>query len=84
MSTADEIMQALQQTGAGLGQGIAAANGAKGKAEQAITQAAALGSRDKVAEYTAVKAAIEEAIASMTASQEKVVQALNKTRAAAG
>ncbi|GIJ49403.1 hypothetical protein Val02_62890 [Virgisporangium aliadipatigenens] len=84
MSTADEIMHALQQTGTGVGQGIAAANGAKGKTEQAIAQATALGSRDKIAEYNALKAAIEEAITALNGGQEKVVQALNRARAAAG
>lgn len=71
MSTSDEILQALQQAGAGIGQGLAAANAAKAKTEQAIQQAAALGSRDKIAEFTALKAAIDELIASLSATREK-------------
>jgi len=84
LSTADEIMQALQQSGAGVGQGIAAANAAKGKAEQAIAQSAALGTQDKIAQFTALKDAIEELIASLNGSREKAAQVLARARAAAG
>jgi hypothetical protein len=54
------------------------------KAEQAIAQSAALGARDKIAEYTALKNAIEELIASLTGSRDKAVQVLARGRAAAG
>lgn len=84
MTTAEEILNALQQSGAGVGQGVAAATAAKQKTEAQIAQMAAAGVRDKVAEYTAVKAVIEDAIVSLAASREKVVQALNKARAASG
>ena len=84
MSTSEEILQALQQAGAAVGQSIIAANAAKAKAEQAITQSAALGARDKIAQYTALKNSIEELIASLTASRERAVQASARTRAAAG
>jgi hypothetical protein len=84
LSTSDEILQALQQAGAGVGQGVTAANAAKAKAEQAIAQSAALGARDKIAEYTALKNSIEELIASLTGSRDKAAQVLAQARAAAG
>ena len=84
MSTAHEILQALQQAGAGVTQGLSAGTAAAGKAEQAIQQSAALGAQDKIVQFQGVKAAIEEAIASMNATREKVVQAAAKARAAAG
>jgi hypothetical protein len=84
VATSDEIIQGLQQAEAGIKQGISSANAAKGKAEQAIQQSAALGAQDKVTQFKGVKTAIEQAITSMAASQEKVVQALNKAQAAAG
>lgn len=84
MSTSEEILQALQQVGAGMIQSIGAANAAKEKAEQAVTQSAALGARDKIAEFTALKNSIEELIASLTGSQEKAAQVVAQARAAAG
>lgn len=84
MSTADEILNALQQSGAGVGQGLAGATAAKAKAEQAIAQSATLGTRDKIAEFTALKAAIEELIATLNGTQEKAAQIVARARAAAG
>jgi hypothetical protein len=84
LSTADEIMQALQQAGAGVGQGVAAATAAKGKAEQAIAQSSALGAQDKIAQFTAVKNAIEELIAGLNGSREKAAGVVARARAAAG
>lgn len=84
MSTSEEILQALQQAGAGVGQGVAGANAAKSKAEQAITQSAALGARDKIAQYTALKNSIDELIASLNGSREKAAQVMAQARAAAG
>jgi hypothetical protein len=84
LSTTEEIQQALQQAGAGVGQAFAAANAAKAKAEQAIAQSVALGRRDVIGEYTALKNAIEELIASLTASREKAVQVAARARAAGG
>lgn len=84
MSTADEILNALQQSGAGIGQGLAGATAAKAKAEQAVAQSAALGARDKIAEFTALNAAIEELIASLNGTQEKAAQVIARARAAAG
>jgi hypothetical protein len=84
VSTSDEILQGLQQAGAGVGQSLAAAAQAKQRTEAQIATMAAAGIRDKIAEYTAVKAAIEETIASLNGSREKLVQTLNRARAAAG
>lgn len=84
MTTSDEILGALQQAGGGVGQALAGANAAKVKTEQAIQQSAALGARDKIAEFTALKAAIEELIASLAATQEKAAQVGARARAAAG
>jgi hypothetical protein len=84
VTTSDEILGALQQVGGGVGPALAAANAAKVKTEEMIRQMAATGVRDKVAEYTAVKAAIEELIASLTASREKAGQVIVRARAAAG
>lgn len=84
MSTSDEILNALQQAGAGAGQALAAANAAKAKSEQAIQQSAALGARDKIAEFTALKAAIEELLANMAGTQDKAGQVIARARAAAG
>lgn len=84
MTTSDEILGALQQASGGVGQALTGATAAKAKAEQAIAQSAALGARDKIAEFTAVKAAIEELIASLTATREKTAQVVARARAAAG
>ena len=84
MSTSEEIAGALQQVGAGVGQCLAAATAAKGKAEQAIQQSVALGNRDAIAQYTAIKNAIEELIATLTGSREKTAQVLARARAALG
>src|SRR5690349_1763047 len=83
LSTADEIMQALQRSGAGVGQGISAATVAKAKAGQAVAQSAALGAHDKIAQFTALKNAIEELIASLSGSREKTAQVVARARAAA-
>jgi hypothetical protein len=82
--TSDEILGALQQVGGGVEQALAGATAAKTKAEQAIAQSAALGARDKIAEFTAVKAAIEELIATLTGAREKAAQVAARARAAAG
>lgn len=66
MSTSEEILQALQQAESGVGQGVTSAVAAKGKAEQAVVQSTALGVRDKIVEFTALKTAIEELISSVT------------------
>ncbi|GAA1025584.1 hypothetical protein GCM10009557_00040 [Virgisporangium ochraceum] len=84
MSTTQEIQQALQQTGAGVSQALAAANAAKAKAEQAIAQSVALGGRDVIAEFTALKNAINELIASLNGSREKVIQVAARARPAGG
>ena len=84
MSTSDEILAALQQSGAGVGHALAGANAAKTKAEQAIQQSTALGARDKIAEYTALKVAIDELIATLTATREKAAQVVARAGAAAG
>jgi hypothetical protein len=84
VSTAEEILQALQQVGAGINQGLAAANAAKGKSEQAIQQSVALGHRDAIAQYTALKNAIEELIATLNGNREKAAQVAAQARAAAG
>lgn len=84
MSTTDEILQALGQAGVAVAQGLAAANGARGKAEQAIAQSAALGAQDKIREYSALKGVIDELIATLNGSREKAVQVLARARAAAG
>jgi hypothetical protein len=84
LSTSDEILQALQQVGAAVGQSLAAANGAKAKSEQAIQQSVALGNRDAIAQYTALKNAVEELIATLNGSHEKAAQVLARARAATG
>ena len=84
LSTSDEILQSLAGVGQGVGQALAAANAAKAKTEQAVQQAAALGARDKIAEFTALKTALDELIASLGGSQEKSTQVVARARAAAG
>jgi hypothetical protein len=84
LSTSEEIVQALQQAGATVSQSLAAATAAKGKSEQAIQQSVALGNREAIAQYTALKGAIEELIGALTASREKASQVAARARAAAG
>ncbi len=84
MSTSEEIAAAVQQAGAGVGQALAAANGAKGKAEQAIQQSVALGDRDAIARYTSIKNAVEELISTLNTSREKAGQVMAQARAALG
>jgi hypothetical protein len=84
LSTSEEIAQALQQTEDGVGQCIAAANVAKDKTEEVITQLAALGVQDKIEEFSALKDAIEGLITSLDGSRDKAEQVLAQARAAAG
>ena len=84
MSTSEEILQALQHVGNAVGQGLAAADAAKGRSEQAIQQSVALGNRDAIAQYSALKNAIEELITNLQGSREKAVQVAARARAAAG
>jgi signal transduction protein with GAF and PtsI domain len=84
LSTSEEIAQALQQAEDGVGQSIAAANTAKDKTEEVITQLSALGVQDKIAEFSALKDAIEALITSLDGSRDKAEQVLAQARAAAG
>jgi hypothetical protein len=84
LSTSEEILQALQQVGGTVGQSLAAANAAKAKSEQAIQQSVALGNRDAIAQYSALKNAIEELIATLNQTRERAAQVMARARAAAG